>query len=160
MEQQKKRTRGRNPVHIDGRKLEQCIRMRGYTLTDAAKAIGITVPNLCRIKKVGSITEENRQLLRNKLGIDEEEYVSNFFRVADVDRPLDGFKAWPDNEDAGTTDWRQAGWARQVELAKERNQRQQQQEEEVILLRREELKAIVKDAVLDVLKSMVGGVVA
>lgn len=156
MEKQIKRTRGRNPVHIDGRKLEACIRMRGFTLTDAAKAIGITLPNLCRIKKVGSITEENRQLLRNKLGINEEEYVSNFFRVADVDRPLDGFKAWPDNEDAGTTDWTKAPWACQVAMAKERNQRQAQ-EEEVILLRRDELKSIVKDAVLDVLRSMVGG---
>lgn len=52
-----------------------------------------------------------------------------------------------------------------MQQARQRNQREDEQRkqvlcpqsEEVILLRREELKSIVRDAVMDVLKALVGG---
>lgn len=152
-----KQTRGSHSFPIDGRRLDTAFRMRGYTSKAAAAMCGCTAANLSQIKRRGSITAEMRSKLRNVLGIREEEYLVNAIL------PCERLKA----DDPGTQNLSIAGLAQYAQKSRERSQtengRQEQtaciQAEDVILIRRDELKSIVKDAVLDALKSMVGGAV-
>lgn len=151
----KEHPRGHLPMEFDGRKLNEALRVRGLTSTHVAQTIGVSVNYFSTMKRRGRITWEVRSQLRNNFGIREEEYLTN---AVQVNEP-------PKAEDAGTQDLSKAAWAQHVQQARQRNQRENEQRkqipcpqaEEVILLRREELKSIVRDAVLDMLKSLVGG---
>ena len=110
-----KHTRGSMSLPIDGVRLEQAIRLRGYTKKYVAYMCGCTAANLSQIKRRGSITAEMRSKLRNVLGIREDEYLANEVRVATV--PADCEPSRP---------------------------------EDCLLLRRDELKSIVKEAILDI----------
>lgn len=150
-----KHTRGSMSLPIDGVRLEQAIRLRGYTSKAAAAMCGCTAANLSQIKRRGSITAEMRSKLRNVLGIREDEYLVNAIL------PCERLKA----DAPGTQNLSIAGLAQHVQKSRERSQTENGQQEQaaciqaedVILIRRDELKSIVKDAVLDVLRSMVGG---
>lgn len=151
----KEHPRGHLPMEFDGRKLNEALRARGLTSTHVAQTIGVTTAYFSTMKRRGRITWEIRSQLRNNFGIREEEYLNNSIPVSEP----------PKAEDPGTQDLSKAAWAQHVQQARQRNQRENEQRkqiscpqaEEVILLRREELKSIVRDAVMDMLKSLVGG---
>jgi len=152
----KEHPRGHLPMEFDGRKLNEALRARGLTSTHVAQTIGVSTGYFSTMKRRGRITWETRSQLRNNFGIREEEYLANAVQVSNAP------------QDAGTQDLSKAAWAQHVQQARQRNQRENEQRkqipipqaEEVILLRREELREIVREAVLDVLKRMVGGAVA
>lgn len=142
-------------MEFDGQRLNEALRVRGLTSTHVAQTIGVTTAYFSTMKRRGRITWETRSLLRNKFGIREEEYLVNAVQVSEP----------PKAEDPGTNDLSKAAWWQHMQQARERNQQENLRQErtacakaeEVILLRREELKSIVRDAVLDVLKALVGG---
>ena len=151
----KEHPRGHMPMDFDGNKLNEALRVRGLTSTHVAQTIGVSVNYFSTMKRRGRITWEIRSLLRNNFGIREEEYLAN---AVHVNEP-------PKAEDSGTQDLSKAAWAQHVQQARQRNRREDEQRkqvlcpqsEKVILLRREELKSIVRDAVMDMLKALVGG---